>query len=81
MLMIKVWTLVFGSFFIPMNQDATVTYESKDGVTCIAKHEFKQKRFSLDCQKNLKRVLYFEDSTPELKTTIMTGDILIKINN
>ena len=80
LLLIKIWTSVYASFYLPIDRDATVSVDI--GKThCVAKNQFKQKKFSLDCQKNLKRVIYFEDRTPEIKSTIVSNDIIIKIGN
>ena len=80
LLLIKIYTLVFGSFFLPMDRDASVVYESKDKVTCLAQNKFKQKTFSLLCEQDQKKLLYFEDRTPEINTTIMTDRILVSIS-
>ena len=80
LLLIQIYTSVFGSFFLPLDRDAVVVYKSTDKVVCIAQNKFKQRTFSLNCEKDLKRILYFEDKTPEIKATIMTGQILVKIS-
>ena len=79
LLFIQIWTSVFGSFYLPMDRDAVVTYNSADQVVCIAKNNFKRKELSLLCEKNLKKLIYFSDKTPEINATILTDKILIKI--
>ena len=78
-LLVKIWTMGFNSFYIPTDRDATVSIDTKDGVHCRASFEHKKTLFKLKCEKNLKTVIYFEDGTPEIKTTMMANDIIVKI--
>ena len=78
-LLIKIWSMTFSSFFLPTDRDAVVSIDTKDGVHCRASYEFKQTLFKLKCEKDLKTVIYFEDGTPEIKTTIMVDGLMVKI--
>jgi len=49
----------------------------EDGVDCINK--VKGKSFELICQKNGKKILIYQDHTPEKDAIIATTDIVIKI--
>ena len=66
-------------FYLPSDRDASHVLKTNDGIECITgiKHtEFVRMR----CDKGLKNLIFFEERSPELKTTIMTSEILIQIN-
>ena len=78
-LLIKIWTMGFNSFYLPVDRDATVSIDTKDGVHCRASFEYKKTLFKLKCEKDLETVLYFEEKTPEVNSTMMVKGLLVKV--
>ena len=78
LLLIKIWTLTFSSFYLPTDRNAVVSIETKDGYHCRAEYKLNTTLFKFRCEKDLKLKLYFEDKTPEINNTIMTPSLLIK---
>ena len=79
LLLFKIWTLSFSSFYLPTDRDATVSIDTKDGVRCRASFKRVPASLKLKCEKDLKTILYYEDSTPEIKATMMVDGLLVKI--
>lgn len=65
-------------FYLPTDRDASHVLETKDGVQCIVLVKHKQFVRML-CDKGTKRLVFFEERSPEIRTTIMTPEILIRV--
>ena len=79
LLLFKIWTLSFSSFYLPIDRDATVSIDTKDGVHCRASFKRIPSSLKLKCEKDLKTILYYEDNTPEVRATMMVDGLLVKI--
>ena len=64
--------------YLPTDRDASNILKTKDGVECITLIKHRQ-FIRMLCNKNNRRLVYFEERSPELRTTIMTPEILIEI--
>ena len=66
-------------FYLPSDRDASHVLQTTDGIACIT--GIKHKEFvRMRCDKGLRNLIFFEERSPELKTIIMTSEILIQIN-
>ena len=65
--------------YLPTDRDSSQVLNTLDGIECIMLNKHKQ-FFRLLCSKDLKRLVYFEEKSPELKSAIMVPGILILIN-
>ena len=78
-LLFKIWTLSFSSFYLPTDRDSSVSIDTPDGVHCRASFEHNRIVLKLKCEKDLKTILYYEDATPEVRATMMVDGLLVKI--
>ena len=78
LLLIKIWTMSFSSFYLPTDRDAVVSIETPDKFHCRAEYVKKQTLFKLKCEKDLKLKLYFEDKTPEINNAILIDGLMVK---
>ena len=80
LLLIKIWTIAFNSFYLPTDRDSVISMETQDKVHCRAEYKFSKTLLKLKCEKDGKTLLYFEDKTPEIDNTMMVDGLLVKIS-
>ena len=76
---IKIRTDRLYTVYLPTDRNSSQVLNTKDGIECIMLNQHKQ-FFRLLCNKGKRRLVYFEEKSPELKSIIMTSEILIIIN-
>ena len=67
----------FGAWFMPTRIDSVARTFIEKGVNCL--NSIKGGSFQMVCQRNGKKILIYQDKTPQKDAIIATPDIIVKI--
>ena len=67
----------FGAWFMPTNIDSVARTMIEAGVNCL--NRIKGGAFEMICQRKGKKILIYQDRTPQKDAVIATPDIIVKI--
>ena len=81
MIKVSLWTEEYNSFFLPRGIGSVVSLDTKDGISCISSITTGNK-FTIKCDnKDGKRIIYYQENTPELGATIMSNGTILKVED